>query len=79
VKSEDFKLPDGQEAVKTFGTMKLTNSETDAGFYVNYEMLTMVQDQGVEQVLILYKSDDQYAIKMVDEILESVELKPALP
>lgn len=75
VKSEEFKLKDGFDGMKTSGSMKLVDPETEEEHQYNYEMLTFVQDKGVQIILVIYRSDDKYAEKIIDRMFNSVELE----
>jgi hypothetical protein len=79
LKSDQYDLPAGQKGKKTFGSMKLTNPDTKESHFMNYDLLTFTEGTGVVQLLVIYKADDQNAIKMVDKIFESVEIKTAKP
>lgn len=75
IKSDEYDLPAGQKGKKTFGSMKLKNPETGETYFMNYDLLTFTQGTGVVQLLLIYKADDQNAIKIVDRVFESVEIK----
>ncbi|CAM3470679.1 Oxygen tolerance [Flavobacterium longum] len=75
LKSDEYELPAGQKGMKTFGSMKLTNPETKESYFMNYDLLTFTQGTGVVQLLMIYQADDQNAIKMVEKVFDSVEIK----
>ena len=75
LKSDEYELPAGQKGMKTFGSMKLTNPETKESYFMNYDLLTFTQGTGVVQLLMIYQADDKNAIKMVEKVFDSVEIK----
>lgn len=79
LKTDEYDLPAGQKGKKTFGSMKLTNPETQESYFMNYDLLTFTQGTGVVQLLLIYKADDKNALDMIDKVFESVEIKTGAP
>lgn len=74
-KSEEFSTPNGMKGMRTYGSMKINNPNSDESNKYNYEMLTFVQDIGVQTVIIIYREEDKYGKEMTERILNSAELK----
>lgn len=75
VKNEEFKLKDDFTGMKTTGSMMLTAPESDEAEKFDYEMLTFVQDKGVQTILVIYRTEDKYAGKIIERMFNSVELE----
>lgn len=78
VKSDAFKAKGGQDGMKTFGSMKLTDPKTGETTGANYEVLTFAQPAGMDQLLVIYRADDKFANAIVTKMFDSVEPKPPL-
>ena len=75
-KNEKFTTPNGAEGVKTFGTAQfpdVTGTNYENGEYL---FLSFTTEQVIQQVVITWKSNDDYAPSIVDRIVNSVELNP---
>ncbi len=75
LKQDDYEFPDHSKGKKAYGTLRIKHSVTQQKQLVNYEILTFVQENSIQQVLIFYSDDDKYAKKIAKRILNSVELK----
>ena len=72
-RSEQFITPNGQEGIKTYGTTSLkfeTNEFVDANFII----LGFSTSKVVQQIIMIWKTDDVYANEIATRILNSVEL-----
>ena len=73
-KRDKFETPNGAEGLKTHGTADFPILNTDKFSKGNYVLLTFATNNVVQQVVIRWKKDDDYAEQMVQRILNSVEL-----
>ena len=72
-RSEQFITPNGQEGIKTYGTTSLkfqTNEFVDANFMI----LGFSTSKVVQQLIMIWETDDVYANEIATRILNSVEL-----
>ena len=76
VKKEQFITPNAAEGLKTYGSMSVPILNTDYYVEGNYVLLHFTSQNILQQVIITWHKDDVYADKMVERILNSVELKP---
>jgi hypothetical protein len=74
VKTEEYTTAQGTEGVRTFGSMQLQDPTRKQMIPVNYEVLTFVQENGLEQLLFIFKEDDAYAKTIIDRVAASFEL-----
>ena len=77
VKHEKFVTPNGAEGLKVFGTAdfpSLIPNKKDKGSYV---MLAFTSENVMQQLVFAWRENDPYADKIVERILNSVELKKA--
>lgn len=73
-KRDKFTTPNGAEGLKTHGTANFPILKTDKFSDGNYVLLTFTTNNVVQQVVLRWRSDDEYAEQMVQRILNSVEL-----
>jgi len=74
-KNEKFTTPNGAEGLKTFGKAEfpgLTEKSFEAGDYV---ILSFTTENIIQQIIIISRSNDNYAEDIVKRIIDSVELK----
>ncbi|MFL1010713.1 hypothetical protein [Flavisericum labens] len=76
-KNEKFVTPNGAEGLKVYGTMDAPVMGTDKLEKGKYVILGFSAENVIQQVMLFYKEQDVYAEKMVERILNSVELKKA--
>lgn len=69
---EKFITDDGFEGIRAYGRLTLSR-DNDERFY--YEMISFQQLQGLQQVLIMHKDQDEYGIKLADKIKKSLRYK----
>ncbi|MHA3787414.1 BatD family protein [Flavobacterium hauense] len=75
VKSEEFNTDKGITGVRAYGNMSMPDPVTKSPVRVYYEMLLFKQKQGLQQVMIMHKEGDEYAMQILERIKNSVELK----
>ena len=73
-KQDKFETPNGAEGLKTHGNADFPVLNTDRFTKGNYVLLTFTTNNVVQQVVLRWRSDDEYAEQMVQRILNSVEL-----
>ncbi|MFM2212954.1 MAG: hypothetical protein RL427_217 [Bacteroidota bacterium] len=77
VKTEDFDTQDGISGKKAYGTMTMLDKIKGESTKVYYEVLVFAQNNGVQQITILHKEGDEYGQKIMERVLNSVELQKA--
>ena len=77
VKQEDFETPEGLKGIKGYGTFSKVDDKSNSSTKLYYEILLFSQNGGLQQIMILYEEGDEYATKIAERILNSVELKLA--
>lgn len=74
VKTESFSTPNGITGLRAYGNLTMPNAITKKSARMYYEILLFGQDNGLQQVNIMYKEGDEYAPKILDRIKESIEI-----
>ena len=77
VKKEEFSTNEGISGLKAYGTLTMLNQQEQSSQKMYYEMLFFKQDGGLQQIFIAYKEEDAYGKKVLERIMNSVELKKA--
>ncbi len=72
---DKFVTPNGAEGLKTYGTLKAKNPITQTELEGNYILLHFAAENVMQAISITYPKEDIYADKMVERILNSIELK----
>lgn len=76
VDQDDYQTTEGFTGKKAFGSFSMPVSIGEEEYKrVRYEMLLFAQEGAVQQVLVVYKDQDEYAEKVKQKIINSVELK----
>ena len=70
VKQEDFETESGVKGLKGYGTMTMLNPLTKSGEKVYYEILYFKQNQGLQQIMIVFPEGDQYGSAIADRMLQ---------
>ncbi|OBX24320.1 MULTISPECIES: BatD family protein [Bizionia] len=76
VKDEKFVTPNNAEGLKTFGYAKFPIGSSDSFVECEYILLHFTTQNIIQQIIIIWQKDDEYATEMVKRIENSVELKP---
>ena len=76
VKRDKFSTPNGAEGLKTYGTLNAENPISKKKSQLNYTMLHFTSENVLQQVIITTPTEDEYADKVLQRILDSIELKP---
>ena len=74
-KQEDFNTDKGITGVKAYGTMTVFDKSENDSQKMYYEILLFKQDGGLQQIIVSYKESDPYGKKILERIINSVELK----
>lgn len=78
-KRDKFETPNGAEGLKTHGSADFPILNTGKFAKGNYVLLTFSTNNVLQQVIVSWRNDDEYAEQMVQRILNSVELvKPKI-
>lgn len=76
VKNEKFVTPNNAEGLKTFGSANFPIGNSDSLVEGEYILLHFTAENVIQQIIIAWQKNDEYAAKMVERIVNSVELKP---
>ena len=76
VKREQFITPNAAEGLKTFGTLNIKSPNTDAIMNAEYALFIFSNENVLQQIILTWPVDDDYADEMIERIIDSIELKP---
>jgi hypothetical protein len=80
VKRDQFITPNAAEGIKTYGTLSLKVPNRERTVDAEYVMLLFSNQKNVlQQIIVTWPQDDDYADKVVERILNSIELNPDEP
>ena len=74
-KKEDFNTEKGITGVKAYGTMTMLNKIQNKSQKLYYEILLFKQEGGLQEIIVSYQEGDVYGKKILERIVNSVELK----
>ena len=76
VKREDFETENGIKGIKAYGDFHVQVSGNKLLKNKNsYELLLFAQENGLQEVLIVYKDDSRFSEAIKDRIINSIELE----
>ena len=75
VKREKFTTPNGAEGLKTQGTLNVVVPETKKQIDAEYVLFHFNSQNVIQEIIITWPQDDNYAEDIVKRIIDSVELK----
>ncbi len=76
VKQEEFETDKGIKGIKAHGEFNRQVSDTKVRKEPNqYELLLFAQQEGLQQVLVVYQDDGRFAEDIKNRIIESIELE----
>ncbi len=75
VKQEEFDTKQGVKGMRAFGTFSRINTVSKSSTKYYYEIILFNQEGGLQQLTMQHEEGDQYAEKILERILNSVELK----
>lgn len=78
VKQEEYNTDKGLAGRKAYGTYVRKDDITGKDIKLVYQTMVFGQQNGVQQIALIYREDDQYAKDMAERILNSVELKQVM-
>lgn len=76
-KQDKYTTPEGSEGLKQFGTLSFKNSKGEFD-KKNYIILNFATTGNFKRLFLIWNVDDEYADKIVDRILTSIEIKSEL-
>ncbi|KOS06900.1 hypothetical protein AM493_13320 [Flavobacterium akiainvivens] len=74
-KTESFKTDKGLEGVRIYGTLNQPLLAGQGSVDCKYEMYLFKQQKGLQQVVVIGRTGDEYATKIMDRIKKSIELR----
>lgn len=74
--AEEF-TQDGVRGIRGTGTLVAQNFISGEAVKMQYDMYVFVQQNGVQEVSVLYKEDDEYGAKIDQRVIESIQLNVA--
>lgn len=77
IKREQFITPNAAEGVKTHGTLTYNLLNTTKSTAANYTIFHFASENVLQQIIITYPQNDNYADDIVQRIINSIELKKA--
>lgn len=77
IKNDEFVTPNNARGLKTHGSASFPISNSDSFVEGEYILLHFTAENIVQEIIITYHKGDEYAEKIVERILNSVELNPA--
>jgi hypothetical protein len=76
VKRDDFETENGIIGIKAYGDFYLQTSENKIlKKKSTYELLLFAQENGLQEVLVIYQDDGRFAESIKDRIINSIELE----
>jgi hypothetical protein len=73
-RQDDIVTPNGAEGININGTMTLVNPVTNEEMKSKYSILNYYNNGAYQQVQLIYDRNDEYAEKIVQRIINSIEL-----
>ena len=74
-KTEQFITPNAAEGLKAYGTGEFPSSVPGKFREGNYVILAFTAENIVQQIMLVWEEEDVYADKIMDRVINSVELK----
>lgn len=75
VKQEEFSTAKGVEGKKIMGSFSVKKSADEEGVQKEYILLNFAENGGLQQVLLVFNKDDEYAPEIVSRITYSIEIQ----
>lgn len=75
LKDEDFETIDGNKAKKVYGSLTLTIPKIETEIDMDYTTLVFTEGNGIQHVTMFYIADDKGSVKVMERIINSVEIK----
>lgn len=64
----------GVRGIRATGTLNATNFVLNESIKMQYDMYVFVQNNGIQEVSVLYKDGDEYGAKINQRVIESIQL-----
>lgn len=74
MKQEDFETLSGTRGIKIFGSMDVEDPKSKKLMGREYAILNFAENNGFQQITLIFQSEDPYAEEVAQRILDSVEL-----
>ena len=75
MKQEEFTTINGAKGIKIFGSMDIEDPVTGRLMRNEYSILNFAENNGFQQITVIYNEDDTYADELTQRIINSVELQ----
>lgn len=75
VKDKDFQTVNGTKGKEVYGKATVTIPETEMELNLSYTILVFNENNGIQNIAIFYDSDDSSSYKVMERIINSVEIK----
>ena len=76
VKREDFETENGIKGIKAYGDFYVqVSGDKLLKKRSSYELLLFAQENGLQEVLVVYKDDSRFTKAIKDRIINSIELE----
>ena len=76
VKRDDFETESGIKGIKAYGDFHVQVSENKVlKKKSSYELLLFAQENGLQEVLVVYQDDSRFSEAIKDRIINSIELE----
>ncbi|TRZ46441.1 hypothetical protein DMZ48_00965 [Robertkochia solimangrovi] len=75
VKEEKYTSPTGKEGLKVYGTLNVPVKGSDKVRRSEYTLLNFVHNGGIQQLIMVYDSEDRYAEEVMNRIVNSIDFK----
>lgn len=76
VKREQFITPNAAEGLKTSGSLNIDIPNTEKKISAEYAMFQFTTGNIVQEIIMTWPQDDNYASETIQRIIDSIELKP---
>ncbi len=76
VKRDDFETENGIKGIRAYGDFYLEASENKVlKKKSSYELLLFAQENGLQEILVVYQDDGRFAENIKNRIINSIELE----
>jgi hypothetical protein len=75
VKQEEFDTKQGVKGMRATGTYSRINTISKSSTKIYYEIIVFNQEGGLQQIILMHEEGDTYANKIMERVINSVELK----
>ena len=75
MKQEEFTTINGAKGIKIFGSLDIEDPVTGRLRRNEYSILNFAENNGFQQITVIYNEDDAYADELTQRIINSVELQ----